>query len=39
MTKLEMLALVILSITVMYGVFYAKAVYFDAPTTTPEDDN
>lgn len=39
MTKLETLALVILSITVMYGVFYAKEVYFDAPTATPEGDN
>lgn len=36
MTKLEALALAILSIIVMYGVFWVKDMHFDAPATMQE---
>lgn len=39
MTKLEALALAVFSIIVMFGVFWVKAVYIDAPTVAQESDN
>lgn len=39
MTKLEAFALAVFSIIVMYGVFWGKAVYIDAPTVAQESDN
>ena len=39
MTKLEALAFAVLSIVVMYGVFWGKAVYVDAPAVTQEGGN
>jgi hypothetical protein len=38
MTKLEAFALAVLSIIVMYGVFWVKAVYFDAPAVMQESE-
>ncbi|MCJ7873473.1 hypothetical protein [Phaeobacter sp. J2-8] len=39
MTKLEALALAVLSIVVMFGVFWVKAVYVDAPAVAQEGDS
>jgi len=39
MTKLEAFALAVLSIIVMFGVFWVKAVYIDAPTVAQKGDN
>lgn len=39
MTKLEALALVAFSIIAMFGVFWVKAVYIDAPTVAQKGDN
>ena len=36
MTKLEALALIVLSIIVMFGVFWVKTAYVDAPAVAQE---
>jgi hypothetical protein len=39
MTKTEALVLFAFSIIIMYGVFWMKTMYLDAPAVAQEDDN